>query len=829
MSQCPDRFSLLDQIPLGICVLQSNYDVVFWNRCLEEWTKISRDRIVGHSICDFFPHFNQPLYVNRLTPIFAGGPPTIFSSQLHKHVIPAILSHGQKRIQHTTVTAIPVDEGDGFYAMLSIQDVTDLTSRIQSYRQMRDQAIADADAIKRSAKALRESEERFRTSVENMLDCFAIYRSVRNEQGDIIDFQAEYVNDAVCLVSQMTREQHLTQRLCELLPAHRDSGLFDEYCQVVETGRSLVKDSLMYEDQFGQQRLTKAFDIRAAKFGDGYVATWRDITDRKQTEQALRDSEEALRQREEQFRFITNTIPQIVWTTDSDGDTDYVNQRWTDYTGLSLEAALNVGWQNLIHPDDLPPVQAFWTKACKTALSYEIEYRLRRSDGMFRWHLVKGLPMRNQHGQVIKWFGTCTDIHDQKELEFERHTLLEREQAARAEAERANRIKDDFLAVLSHELRSPLNPILGWAKLLQTGNFDATRTAEALATIERNARLQTQLIDDLLDVAKILRGKLSMEMAPVDLVFVIEAAIDTVRAAATAKSIHLHPILPQIGQVSGDAARLQQIVWNLLSNAIKFTPMGGSVDIELSLVTDPSSAVHDQPYMAQYAQIAVRDTGKGIKPDFLPYIFESFRQEDISTTRQYGGLGLGLAIVRHLVEAHGGTIWADSKGEGHGATFTVRFPLLAPRPDRNQPEDSSKQDLDLTGIRVLTVDDEPDARALLNALLTQYGAEVLMVTSAAEVLASLELFQPHVLISDIGMPETDGYSLIQQIRALSSEQGGQVPAIALTAYVREEDHQHAINSGYQRHITKPLDLEQLVRAVMALTDSKPLPISEIKS
>jgi PAS domain S-box-containing protein len=930
MPHCHDRFSLLDQIPLGICVLDVGYQVVFWNRCLEDWTKISRDRIVGRSIHNFFPHLSQPLYANRLAPIFSGGPPTIFSSQLHKHLIPATLPSGQNRIQHTTVTAIPDDADAGFYAMLSIQDVTDLTSHVQSYRKMRDQAVADAEELKRSSKALRESEERFRTSVENMLDCFAIYRAVRNQQGQIVDFQAEYVNDAVCHLTQMTQEQHLSRGLCELLPAHRDMGLFDEYCQVVETGKPLVKDSLIYKDQFGHQRLTKAFDIRVAKFDDGYVATWRDITDRKQTEEALRDSEqrlqmaldgsgggfwdwniatkevylsprwlemleyekgklpetfstweqlihaddkasvvewlqahlqnnsvpyrfeyrmltksgqwkwianyakvvmrdeqgnplrmagihqdisdrkqieEALQQREEQFRFITNTIPQIVWTTDANGVTDYVNQRWVNYTGLSQEVALQTDWQTLIHPDDLPAVQEFWTNAYKTAPTYEIEYRLRRSDGMFRWHLVQGLPMRNQHGQVVKWFGTCTDIHDQKELEIERHHLLEREQAAREAAERANHIKDEFLAILSHELRSPLNPILGWVKLMQSRKFDPAKTAEALATIERNVRLQTQLIDDLLDVARILRGKLSMQVAPVDLVFVIEAAIETVRTAALAKSILLNPVLPQIGHISGDAARLQQVVWNLLSNAIKFTPPHGKVDIWLERVGDQ-------------AQITVSDTGKGISSNFLPYIFESFRQEDASTTRKFGGLGLGLAIVYSLVEAHGGTIWADSRGEGLGATFTIQLPLLNLEPEKNLHNPLPQQELDLSGVRVLAVDDEPDARDLLTMSLTQYGAEVLTVTSAADVLANLESFQPDILVSDIGMPGMDGYTLIQQVRALPPMQGGQTPAIALTAYAREGDQKRAITDGYQLHIVKPLDPEQLVQAVMALTSRK---------
>ncbi|MHC5746051.1 MAG: PAS domain-containing protein [Nostoc sp.] len=527
----------------------------------------------------------------------------------------------------------------------------------------------------------------------------------------------------------------------------------------------------------------------------------QDITDRKQVEDELRQSEE-------RYRYLAEAIPQLVWTCDASGSCDYANQRLCDYTGLSFEQILGRGWISAVHPDDRQAAQSLWNNTVDCGSSYRHEYRFKRaSDRSYRWHLVLGMPLKDQRGQVVKWFGTCTDIHDQKELEVERNRILAQEQAARAEAERANRIKDEFLAVLSHELRSPLNPILGWTKLLQTRKFNETKTAQALATIERNAKLQTQLIDDLLDVAKILRGKLSIEAIPVNLASVIESALDTVSTAAIAKSILLHPVLPNIGQVSGDSNRLQQIVWNLLSNAIKFTPNGGRVEIRLQLLDNQ-------------AQIIVSDTGKGINPEFLPYIFESFRQEDVSVTRRYGGLGLGLAIVRQLVEAHGGTITADSPGEGLGATFTVQLPLLNVEPEIKQPDELPQPALELTGIRVLTVDDDADARELLTVLLAEYGAKVLTVGSAAEVLANLESFQPDVLVSDIGMPEVDGYSLIQQIRALTAEKGGEIPAIALTAYARIEDSLRAITSGYQRHVTKPLDPEELVQAVVALAHRK---------
>jgi PAS domain S-box-containing protein len=533
------------------------------------------------------------------------------------------------------------------------------------------------------------------------------------------------------------------------------------------------------------------------------VAFILDLSDRKQ-------AEEALRQSEERYRYLAEAIPQLVWTCDASGLCDYVNQRLCDYTGLTVEQAVGMGWLSAVHPEDFQATQAVWMSAVHDGSCYRNEYRFRRaSDSSYRWHLVLGLPLKNQQGRVVKWFGTCTDIHDQKELQIERDRLLQLERAAREAAERANRIKDEFLAILSHELRSPLNPILGWTRLLQTRKFDETKMAEAFATIERNAKLQTQLIDDLLDIAKILRGKLSLNTTSVNLASVIEAAIETIKTTAVAKSISLHSVLPNIGQVSGDAARLQQIVWNLLSNAIKFTPNGGRVDIWLKRVDNQ-------------AEITVKDTGKGISPDFLPHIFESFRQEDASITRKYGGLGLGLAIVRQLVEAHGGTITADSPGEGLGATFTVRLPLLNVEPEIKQTDELPQQELDLTGILVLAVDDNPDARELLTVLLSQYGAEVLTVASAAEVLATLESSQPDVLVSDIGMPEVDGYTLIQQIRTLPPEKGGQIPAIALTAYASEDDYQRALASGYQRHVTKPLEPERLVQAVVALVQIEPL-------
>ncbi|MEG4441259.1 PAS domain S-box protein [Microcoleus sp. AT9_B5] len=399
-------------------------------------------------------------------------------------------------------------------------------------------------------------------------------------------------------------------------------------------------------------------------------------------------------------------------------------------------------------------------------------------------------------------------ICDQIAIALERANLNDSLQQQAQQLIQANRIKDEFLAVLSHELRSPLNPILGWSKLLQTGKLDAVKTAQALATIERNAKLQTELIEDLLDVSKILQGKLSLNIRPVDLALTVESAIETVNLAAAAKSIDIRTVLDaQIGQILGDSGRLQQVVWNLVSNAVKFTSAGGRVEVNLTRV-------------GNRAQITVADTGIGIAPEFLPYVFDYFRQKDGATTRKFGGLGLGLAIVRHLVELHGGTVAADSPGEGQGATFTVSLPLS---PKVKGQENSlagfserSTADEPLSGMRILVVDDEPDMRELICFLLEDAGAEVVTVAVAFEALPAFARFQPDVLLSDIGMPGMDGYMLLGQVRALPPERGGLIPAIALTAYAGEFDRQQALQAGFQRHLAKPIDPDELIKTIAAL-------------
>lgn len=471
--------------------------------------------------------------------------------------------------------------------------------------------------------------------------------------------------------------------------------------------------------------------------------------------------------------------------------------------------------KGLSHYEVMTDIPERWRQAHQRCLAgatarCEEDYYL-RADGSALWLYWEILPWYASDGEIGGIIIFAENITERKQAAQERETLLAREQKVRKEAEQANRIKDEFLAVLSHELRSPLNPILGWSKLLQSRQFDQAGTRRALETIERNARLQAQLIDDLLDISRILRGKTMLNVRPVDLGTVIDAALETVRLSAETKGIKIHKVIAgKVGLVSGDDGRFQQIIWNLLSNAVKFTPGGGQIEIRLEQVSTN-------------AQIQVRDTGKGITPEFLPHVFEHFRQEDGTTTRKFGGLGLGLAIVRYLTELHGGTVEAESPGVGLGATFTVLLPISNNKnelpPDEAASSSSVAESLPLANVRILVVDDEADMRELIFTILEHTGAEIKMTASAIETLNALETFQPSILISDIGMPEMDGYELLRQIRSRSPEQNKEFPAIALTAYAGEINQQQALTAGFQRHIAKPVEPEELIQAIVSLVKS----------
>ncbi|ATB28042.1 PAS domain-containing protein [Melittangium boletus] len=693
-----------------------------------------------------------------------------------------------------------------------------------------------------------------------------------------------------------------------------------------------------------------------------------DITSRKQAEQSQRESEA-------RFRLLAETLPQLIWMTRPDGSAEYFNPRWYEYTGQTPEQASQHGWLLAIHPDDLTATREAIQRALTSRHFYRAEYRLRRgADDTYRWFISQGIALRDATGTITHWFGSSTDIDDQKRgidsLRFlsevsealagssldpmttiqevarltvptfadwcvvdlmgeeghmervevahadeskkeaaavlrryppvgkaehppsqaarldqtifvpemtrsflERITQNEEHQdaarslgihslisvpllargrtlgvltflttafsgrrygradtlrfeevahraamaldnarlfsLARAEAERAeeaNRLKDEFLATVSHELRTPLTAMIGWLKLLRDGRLTPAKQTRALETVDRNAHAQAQLVEDLLDVSRIVSGKLRLETKPVHLASVVQAAMDSVRPAAEAKGMRLHADLaPQGDLVQGDAGRLQQVAWNLLSNAVKFSPAESTVWVRLRRV-DTS------------VELTVRDEGPGIPEDFLPHLFERFRQLDGGTTRQHGGLGLGLAIVRHLVELHGGTVGATSGPPGGGATFTVRLPLALPRatapePPRPEPPPRSSE---LAGRRILVVDDEEDGREMLKLVLEDHGAHVITAASATEGLRLLGTERPELLVSDIGLPGEDGYALISRVRALPASEGGQIAAVALTAYARGEDRTRALSAGFDMHVSKPIHPDELLSVLANL-------------
>jgi signal transduction histidine kinase/ActR/RegA family two-component response regulator len=450
-----------------------------------------------------------------------------------------------------------------------------------------------------------------------------------------------------------------------------------------------------------------------------------------------------------------------------------------------------------VHPDDVQETIHRWKQSVETGKDFQMEHRFFRSDGGHRWHLSRARAMRDADGNVVRWIGSNTDIHDQKLVQQE---LLR----AKERADQANLSKDEFLAVVSHELRTPLTSILGWALVLQDGKLDDRGNAAAVSAIDRNAKVQARLIEDLLDVARMVTGKLALKVSDVEISKVIAASIASVKPAADAKQITIERIIEDgLPTISADSVRLEQVFWNLLSNAIKFSSPESKIEIRAFL-------------LGPDIRVIVTDTGRGIDPAFLPYVFERFRQADSTTTRQHGGLGLGLTIVRYLVEAHGGAVTVASKGIGQGTRFGVSLPVenvpVHHEPFAYPPA-LVENDKGLAGLRVLTVEDDTDARELVQTILASAGASVIAVPSADEALGELDLGIPDVIVADIGMSGKDGYQLVREIRLRDVRRGGNVPAIALTAYARNEDRLLALKAGFQMYLPKPVDPTGLVLAV----------------
>lgn len=525
------------------------------------------------------------------------------------------------------------------------------------------------------------------------------------------------------------------------------------------------------------------------------VGVTLDITERKQAEVALIESEERYRQ-------LVELCPEGI-IIQSEGKFVFANQAALRFFGAeSSEQLLGKFVLDFVHPDYYKLVETRMQQVRENQKVPMVEEKWFRLDGTILDAEVAAIPFIYQSQPAAQV--AIRDITERKQGEAERAELLAQAQVARQEAELANRTKDEFLAIVSHELRTPLNAIVGWTKLLQNQQLDEANITRALSTIERNTQVQLQLIEDLLDISRMIRGNLRLTMTSVNLATVLEMAVSNLRPSAESKQLQLQVrIESTTSYVFGDLYRLQQIITNLLSNAIKFTPSGGRVEIQLEQV-------------GSQAQIQVKDTGKGIDPDFLPYIFERFTRADSSTTRAKDGLGLGLAIVRHLVELHNGSISAASPGKGQGATFTVNLPLL-PESTASQSEEQENSlcfNSSLDSAKILFVDDDNDTREYISIALTDLGAIVRAVASAKEALEVFDEFVPNIFISDIGMPEEDGYTLLQRVRKLSL--GKEVPAIALTAYAKAEDRERSLSLGFAYHINKPVELNELCSKIATL-------------
>jgi PAS domain S-box-containing protein len=582
-------------------------------------------------------------------------------------------------------------------------------------------------------------------------------------------------------------------------------SVISQLCKDCVAGKVFYGETINYRKDRSEIDLEwHAGPVRDERGEVTYIAAaLRDVTERRRVEEELRRSDA-------QLRAILDQPLTAVFVKDLEGRYLRINRRCEVLFGMT-EAEVKGKTNYEVHAKEIADaLRAHDQAVIEANMPLQFEERVVAVDGPRDFISVK-FPLRDESGRPYAICCIDTDITERKQAEAEREELLAREHAAREAAENLARAKDEFLALVSHELRSPLTAILGHAALLSYGGLDHQKVRQAAEVIERSGKAQAQLIDDLLDTARIISGKLRLELGPVDLVSVIKQAVQTIHPAADAKGISIEINLsPEIGQITGDHTRLQQVVWNLLSNAVKFTPQGGRVEVRLGRV-DPNIC------------ITVRDTGKGISPDFMPYVFVRFQQADASSAKRHGGLGLGLPLVKYLAELHGGTVEAASAGEGQGATFTVMLPIRAvatPLGEAGGGTATVESQEELAGVRILVVDDHEDARELLETALTQYGANVVTAGSAAEaydlITTAPSRERPDVMVTDIGMPGEDGYSLIRRVREWERERDFYTPAVALSAYGRIEDRVRALKAGFQMHLAKPVSPADLATVIESL-------------
>jgi PAS domain S-box-containing protein len=753
--------------------------ITSWNKGAERIFGYTADEIIGKTVLVLIP----PDYQNEE---------------------PAILDKikSGERIEHYETVRIRKD-GTLIDISLTVSPIKDNSGKIIGASKIA-RAISD---IKRTEQKLSASEERYKTLFNSIDEGFCIIEMLYDETGKPSDYRFLELNPAFEKLTGISADEALLGKPISQLVPNFEERWYQLYGKVALTGEPVRAVE-------GSEALGRWFDVNAFRVGgdesNKVAVLFNNITDRVKAEAEREKLLEQLELERSKLAYLFTKAPAFVATLHGP---DHVFEL-TNPAYLQL-----IGHRNVIGKpirEALPEIEgqgffeildkvfqtgeAFNGREMSVELQWEPDAPLEKRYVDFVYQ-----PIFGANGAVTGIFAHGFDITQQVQ--------------ARRDAEAANRAKDEFLATLSHELRTPLNAILGWSMMLSDKRLDETAQNRAVETIQRNARIQAQLIDDILDVSRIISGKLKLDAQPIELSSLIEAAIESVLPAAQAKEIRLQRVLNSNGNmISGDRNRLQQIIWNLLSNAVKFTPRGGTVRVRLERVDS-------------HTEIVVSDSGIGISPEVMPFIFERFRQADSATTRQHGGLGLGLAIVRHLVEMHGGTVEVESLGEGQGSTFTVKLPLISVHSlEVNSVKKSDNFDNspnvrmvdleyapELKGLHILVVDDEADGRMLVSTVLEKCGAKVTAADSAASGLKALQELRPEILISDLGMPGEDGYSLIRKIRALPPEQGGQIPAAALTAYARVEDRLRVLRAGFQIHLPKPVEPAELIAVVANLS------------
>jgi PAS domain S-box-containing protein len=800
-----DLGAVFDASPNPYMVVDRDLRYVAVNRAYLAVTSRTRDELIGRALTDVFPHDpddpnneNRRLLESSLSRVLATGQPDALPFIHYRILVPRPGRPAYvDRYWSATHTPLPGPDGQVAHVLQHTVDVTEMYRRSGPSR--KDTAPVEAGVLGR-AQLVQQRNQMLDQDMRRLLRIF-------DQAPGFLCYLSgpQHVYElANAAYTQMVGGRDLLGRtIREALPEIGESYL-QLLDRVYETGEPFVGRALPVSLQrtaggpvdeafvdFVYQPITDAEGMTA-----GVLVVGQDITAQK------RGETEALR-----LARVLDATRDFVGISDVEGRPIFANQAALQLIGLpDLDAARRMRVEECFVPAERERVKAEVLPAAVHGGYWEGELHfLHTRTGEAIPVMYSVFPLRDGSGVVTALATITRDLRAQKAAESERTRLLQNEREARAQAEQANALKDQFLAVVSHELRTPLTAILGWMQMWKSGTLPPEKQQRAIDAIERNARVQAQLIEDLLDVSRIMSDKLELDREPVEVAAVVGAALETMRPMAEAKGVTLASAVDYSGRVLGDTRRLQQVVWNLLSNAVKFTPRGGQVLLTVEREGD-------------LVEIAVSDSGMGISAEFLPHVFERFRQETGGSSRTQSGLGLGLSIVCHVVKAHGGTVTATSPGEGKGATFVVRLPLApASAKGDSLPASAPAFDVpDLQGARLLVVEDEEDTREYMKALLQQCGAAVTVADSAAAAMQAMRRDRPDVILSDIGMPGEDGYGLIQRIRGLPEDQGGRTPAVALTAHARKEDRTRAMLAGFQNHITKPVSAGELLAVVAAL-------------